>query len=362
MKIEKKYSKFAVADTYDRMINAGVVLDANMLENFKSVLAIKAATKKYAEGQPLDREDVEFLKSNIRVMIYDAIKRHGNDCLDYVKEDTSPHQYIMGAYYYLTALAMDELNCPELPKEMGKDLFPQATRRLIETKPPRQSAQEYFNKQRRKDFVDISGGIINLIEKIDENKKKNKIDHKSIAELYGQYRALSERQANHTGIWRFFHGKENQYRNDLLELMAKSLKGYLPDGKIDLTKEPTEVYQDSLYSDYMKRINTLSKLAELKPEDAYGYGEYKHNYKPFPEDKKKESAPKKENQENFVQEQKEAVQDQKDSVQDQQNPERAQEELLKRLTGDLADDSAERSSKIDISETGARAKTDQQLI
>lgn len=343
MKIEKKYSKFAVTYTYDRMISAGVALDANMLENFKSVLGIKAATKKYAEGKPLDSEDVEFLKSNIRVMIYDAIKRHDDDCLDYVKEDTSPHQYIMGAYYYLTALAMDALNCPELPKEMGKDLFPQATRRLIETKPPRQSAEQYFNKQRRKDFVDISGGIINLIEKIDENKKKNKIDHKSIAELYGQYRALSERQANHTGIWRFFHGKENQNRNELLELMANSLKGYLPDGKIDLTKEPTEVYQDSLYSDYMKRINTLSKLTELNPEDAYGYGEYKHNYKPFPADKKKASAPKKENQENFVQEQNE----QEKLDQDQKN-------LTEQLSKDLEDDSTKHLSKIDPQENEVR--------
>ena len=359
MKIEKKYSKFAVTHTYDRMISAGVVLDANMLENFKSVLGIKAATKKYAEGQPLDSEDVEFLKSNIRVMIYDAIKRHDNDCLDYVKEDTSPHQYIMGAYYYLTALAMDALNCPELPNEMGKDLFPQATRRLIETKPPRKSAEQYFNKQRRKDFVDISGGIIALIEKIDAKKAEKKIDHKSIAELYGQYRALSERQARHTGIWRFFHGKENQYRNDLLELMRKSLKGYLPGGKIDLTKEPTEVYQDSLYSDYMKRINTLSKLTELKPEDAYGYGEYKHNYKPFPPDQEKESDSKKKDQEQKDKEQKDKENPvQENPVQENSDQEKKdQQDLFERLSGDLEEHTTERVSKIESSETQIRANS-----
>ena len=351
MKIEKKYSKFAVEYTYDKMRSVGVELDGEMLESFKRVLEDRAATKKYTEGQPLDRDDAEIIKRNIDILINGAIKKH-DKLSDDAKERTSPHQYIMWSYYYLTALAMDTLNCPELPKEMGKDLFPKATRRLIETKPPRKSADEYFKKQRRKDFVDISGGIMALIEKIDARKAEKKIDHKSIAELYGQYRALSERQARHTGIWRFFHGEENQNRNDLLELMKKSLKGYLPGGKIDLTKEPTEVYQDSLYSDYIKRINTLSKLTEVTPEEAYGYDDYKYNRKPFPPDQEKESDPKKKDQDQKEKEQK----DQENPVQENSDQEKKdQQDLFERLSGDLEEHTTERMSKIESSETKIRA-------
>ena len=361
MKIEKKYSKFAVKYTYDKMIEVGVELDKEMLDSFKSVLEDRAARKKYAEGQRLAPEDVELLKNNIRVLINGAIKKH-DKASDSVKERTSPHKYIMWSYYYLTALAMDTLNCPELPAKMGKDMIAQATQRLIDTKPPRKSAQEYFNKQRSKDFLDISDGIISLIEKIDENAK----DHKSIAELYGQYRALSERQANHTGIWRFFHGEENKNRNKLLELMASRLKEHFPGGEIDLTKEPSEVYRNSMYNDYMKRINELLDLTELTPESAYGYYDYKNNLKPFPEDqKKKDTKQKDKEKENSVQGDKEnSVQDDKDnSVQENSVQENSvqeqndQQELFDRLTGDLAEDATERLSKIDPPETRARSMT-----
>ena len=365
MKIEKKYSKFAVKYTYDKMIEVGVELDKEMLDSFKSVLEDRAARKKYAEGQRLAPEDVELLKNNIRVLINGAIKKH-DKASDSVKERTSPHKYIMWSYYYLTALAMDTLNCPELPAKMGKDIIAQATQRLIDTKPPRKSAQEYFNKQRRKDFLDISDGIISLIEKIDENAK----DHKSLAELYGQYRALSERQANHTGIWRFFHREENKNRNELLELMASRLKQHFPGGEIDLTKEPSEVYHNSMYNDYMKRINELLDLTELTPESAYGYYDYKYNLKLFPEDQKKDPKQKDKDKENSVQDEKDkensvqenSVQDQnenvqEESVQEQNAPDMDQVELIGRLTDDLAEDSSERLSKIDPPETGARSMT-----
>ena len=72
MKIEKKYSQIAVEYTYDKMIAAGVVLDKEMLESFKGVLKVRAATKNYAEGQPLAPEDVELINSNIRVLINGA--------------------------------------------------------------------------------------------------------------------------------------------------------------------------------------------------------------------------------------------------------------------------------------------------
>ena len=346
MKIEKKYSKIAVGYTYGKMLEAGVKLDPTILDSYKSVLKVMAANKKYAEGQQLDNEDVERIKSNIGVLINDAIKKHDADSLDFVKEHTSPHQYIIGAYLYLTALAMDELNCPELPKNMGKDMFEKATRRLIETRPPMQSAEEYFNKQRRKDFLDISDGIFDLINKVNENKK----DHKSLAELYGQYRALSERQANHTGIWRFFHREENENRNELLKLMENTLKQRLPGGTIDLSKEPNTIYQDSLYNDYIKRINTLSDLLEIRAESeqAYGYQEYKQNPKLFEEYQKRESIQEQKEQK------KESVQEQE---QEQQKLDQDQQELIDQLTEDLAKDSNEPLSKIDPPKTEARTKT-----
>ena len=333
MKIEKKYSQIAVKYTYDEMIAAGVELDAAMLESFKSGLRGMAATRNYEEGQQLAPEDVNLIKGNIRVLINGAINNH-DASLDFVKEDTSPHRFIFGAYCYLTALAMDTLNCPELPKDMGKDLLATATRRLIDTKPPRQSAEEYFNKQRRKDFVDISGGIMKLIDTVGKNAK----DHKSLAELYGQYRALAQRQANHNGIWRFFHREENKNRNDLLKAMEFSLKQR---GVVDLTKEPTDIYRDSMYSDYMKRIDTLCEITEEEPENAYGYYEYKNNPEPFA----------------AHQEQPEQVQEQPEQVQEQQEPNLDQEKLIERLTGDLAENSTERLSKIDDPESQVRAKT-----
>ena len=45
MKIEKKYSKFAVEYTYGKMRSVGVELDGEMLESFKRVLEDRAATK-----------------------------------------------------------------------------------------------------------------------------------------------------------------------------------------------------------------------------------------------------------------------------------------------------------------------------
>ena len=127
-------------------------------------------------------------------------------------------------------------------------------------------------------------------------------------------------------------------RNDLLKVMEVSLKQR---GVVDLTKEPTDIYRDSMYSDYMKRIDTLCEITEVEPENAYGYYEHKNNPELFA----------------AHQEQPEQVQEQPEQVQEQQEPNLDQEKLIERLTGDLAENSTERLSKIDHSEPEARAKT-----
>ena len=55
MKIEKKYSKFAVKYTYDKMIEVGVELDKEMLDSFKSVLEDRAARKNMPRVSGLHR-------------------------------------------------------------------------------------------------------------------------------------------------------------------------------------------------------------------------------------------------------------------------------------------------------------------
>lgn len=275
MKLEQKYAKVALDYTKDKMEKLNVEFEPTTLNRYLENL--KKLTAKGVFDKGLSHEDRYF--AYIAVSIEELM----DDAVDYfeaqpdtVKHTTSVQDYVMAAYDYLTCVTLAETkltNLPYSPFTAGGKPISCASKLIARMPDKMDTSKSYFDNQRGKDAKEISGQITSLVGKVMSNGN----DFESVAELYAEYKALSERQKNHTGIWRFFHKNENLQREALLNTMKTALESRLPNKTIDLTKEPSQVYKECEDVVVRRRVTKAVEAREQDLADAFGYREYVDN-------------------------------------------------------------------------------------
>ena len=98
-----------------------------------------------------------------------------------------------------------------------------------------------------------------------------------MAELFADYKALKDRQNNHGAIWRFFHSKENQERNNLLKQMEDVMKKKLPDNVFEKIETPLDIIKYQKWGDITKGIDIFMTRRDFTPEIDFGYSAYQEN-------------------------------------------------------------------------------------
>lgn len=141
------------------------------------------------------------------------------------KPINDPVEHLLTLTDYFYVMGMQRLGCPN----MQLFVFNNDVKTVIQEYALKMdkvlhkydiSTEREFTKQRGKNAKELEKRFSDHIVAI--NKQDNKPQH--VGELIAEYQALKERQNRHIGIWRFFHSKENQARNELLSKMEDAIK------------------------------------------------------------------------------------------------------------------------------------------
>ena len=200
--------------------------------------ALKLFENKYREGEPIDSENIGFLAETTSTILKNVARLTINQYKNGKRErSANPEEIIMLAADYIYLHSMEKMGCPDIPlyfNKAVKDTILSASKTVQNVFfPLEMSKEDSFKKQRKKDAdVLISGKVGKAIAAI--NSKNYTI--RQVGNLIAEYQALAERQKRHTGIWRFFHGAENEARNNLLANMKNAINSALVGYNFDIDK------------------------------------------------------------------------------------------------------------------------------
>ena len=231
MHILQQHTQSFCQETEKRLKSLGLneMIPDQMLNDFDKLLEEMANESKYAEGERILVPDLHRLNSSVRRILSELTERFV--ARDSALEPTQRHKSdifnsMMVASDYLFARASRALGSPDMPPSFGienrktvADLTMDSETKIRAIDYKEATAEEHFKKQRKRDAA--------VVIKDNEDLEKNIINCRAtpleIAQYAAEYQALKQRQENHTDIWRFFHGKENERRNALLAHMKKVL-------------------------------------------------------------------------------------------------------------------------------------------
>ena len=274
MHIPKQYVNAALRIASEKMEKNGVSFDKKAIDAYVNSLKQKAKIHKFEENKftPMGTLD-EPIK-----MMYDLVSGLKDSFMQKSLADrnhTNIPEYIKAGYTYIYALAMKELGSPVIPnadlKSIDDSVGPMA-RELSNSRINFDiSLDDYFNAQRGKDADELyNGGIGDLIEKTN----KGTASPEELGELFAECRALMTRQEGHGRFWRWFHGKEQEYRSALIDDMTDALSKQIPDAA-DLLKrsaDPLTTVRDAISGSIQKTVfDEHFKVHALKSKETFGY-------------------------------------------------------------------------------------------
>ena len=193
---------------------------------------------------------------------------------DDFKKKTNLSHYSILAYRHLFALAMKELNSPEVNEYAFYKPVSELARKMSRETPAAKNVtvEDTHKQQRRMDAKDVikMRGVDYYMNHIKQGFQRPD----EIGQLYAEYRALSIRQENHTGIWRFFHRGENEARTNLLKEMENTLKMVIPEEILAEKPSAKEIMQ---YCEWKKTKTYIPQFLNTSSPAQFGYYDHKHN-------------------------------------------------------------------------------------
>jgi hypothetical protein len=168
---------------------------------------------------------------------------------------------------YLFATALDELGCPDIPPffgDEGKKSFADHMK-VMSTVTNREdyeavSTDTQFKLQRKKSAEKVRTATTEYFNR----SSYNPLQPLDGAKFTAEYQTLKKRQNNHGPIWRFFHGKENEKRMELLAAMKAELEKYIDTDTMDIDSvSPNEV------AEYMDRKKVDKMLEKEFDKDGF---------------------------------------------------------------------------------------------
>ena len=204
--------------------------DTLLMSSYRYTLSTIANKSNYQEGQKISEEDLNTIKEKVNSIITtiaNEIKKKEPEMGHFDKMYFNGFNTLMAATDYLYAMAMEKLGCPDIPASFGADVCEnnQKHAKELDTKIKKSyfddqySTKTYFDKQRKKDAVDVRRKNKDLIR----NCNSQIATTEQLAELVAEYQALNLRQKGHGRIWRFFHSGENDERTELLNDMKAAI-------------------------------------------------------------------------------------------------------------------------------------------
>ena len=243
--------------------------DAMQMIAFNNLLDNIAKKNIYQEGTKISESDLNDIKEKVNFFIIDIAgdlekKEHELDKID--RMYFNGFNTLMAATDYLYAHAMKKLGCPDIPPSFGDDVTKNVQKyaKSLDTKIRKAyydedySAKTYFDNQRKKNADVVRFNNKSLIS----DCKSSLANPEQLAQLVAEYQALVLRQKGHGRIWRFFHGSENEDREQLLEDMKEAITKAVGE---DINLDPEE-----------KTPSEIAALLNNKLIDKKGIDDFNH--------------------------------------------------------------------------------------
>ena len=229
MRIEAEHLDIAVRAAYQKKKDAGIVFDTAAMATFRIALNELARKRKPTDAPVMTEEEIKAIKPSFISLISGATAKFISQS-DEAKESANIQDYVFVAHDYAVAVMLDVLKCNEISSKDYLGLDGGAiglARNLINAKSDKmKDTKTFFNEQRRIDADVLENKLSDLMQKVSD--KESRPSPEDVAQLYGEYQALVQRQKNHNGFWRFFHKEENINRTELLAKMKQTLDMHLP--------------------------------------------------------------------------------------------------------------------------------------
>ena len=274
MFIPQKYAAIAVKYTSAKIEKQGVVFDDRFLQYYiNKIREMSKQDPTIREGQELPFNKWYDIYADITSMMDYATRRVSEMSANF-KRDVKADEYILSALNYLIAVTEYELGSPELPIQNFREHYKGWAQNIVRAKPETNVALDAtFDNQRGIDAFDLRHDVIQpLLDAINNNENVAE----NVGQLYAEYRALVNRQANHGFFWRLFHPFENTDRNDLISELETTLKRYAPNLTFDAKTEldPGNVVKSAEKERAAKGVDDEVNLYTSNASDKFGYSAY----------------------------------------------------------------------------------------
>ena len=227
-------------------------LTAELELAFITLIQDMAKQRNYKVGESIYESDLKQISSLVKPMLAGLGSKLANKKREKARDQESRAQYetlpsLLAATDYLFAFAMNELGCPDIPKNFGTDVEDKiceiaatSDNKVLEQDYSLITTDNFFDAQRKINAKTLESNFKILGNHL-TNKSATPLD---VAKYAAEYQALRKRQENHTSLWRFFHRGENKKRNELLAQMKKTLKGALGASALIETAAPEQLAKE----------------------------------------------------------------------------------------------------------------------
>lgn len=270
MYLTKEQIKTARKNNHEKCREYNIPFPTKYLQDFEQTLS--AFENKYKEGTQIEKEDLALFgeKTAGLLRFMTGVMREQAQKGERTKMPR-PEEFVMAATDYLYLQCMEKLGCPNIPVAFNdnvKKVMTACARELHRNYVKFDFSKEKAFKEQRRIDADklLAGNVGENLRDINEGR----MNLSKIGRLIADYQALTERQKRHTGVWRFFHGKENEARNALIGEMRASLKKVLgPNVDID-NAIPAEVSRKLAFDRIDNNIEKAISERFEKTELVYG--------------------------------------------------------------------------------------------
>ena len=276
MKIPQKFAKIALQNADEARRAQGIEFDTSTMNAFRTALQEMARTGQYTEGAKLQGEHWSNIIQHCDRLIAGAVITLQNQSLTR-QRNVNAKDYVQAASNYLLAVAANELNCPDLPimRDPWKEKLGTWIHDVVDAKPNADiDLADAYNRQRGINAKGLAEHAQYLISNATRDGKPN---YDALGELYAEYHALSQRQANHGAVWRFFHSKENTARNNLLKNMEICLEKHGGLYSLENPNAAAEFIKDVEKKSSNSMINLDTVKFDTSPAETFGYEKYERN-------------------------------------------------------------------------------------
>ena len=285
MRIEQQDLEKALKKTAKTAAEAAIYFKPEEIASFKrKISGLVEAEKEDPQKTPLFRgRSLERIGQAVFDLVYNTVYSEFKTQTDRIKNRVDIQKQLTIAGDYAFALLQNELGGREIPKDIfktfSKHLVNIAVQMINLKKDKMPPSQAYYREQRRRNANELQPKLDGMMEEL----KKYPISPETLANLFGEYKALQQRQADHGRVWRFFHGKENERRTALMNAMREALIAHIPEPTLDEeTTTPSEIAKLGEKLNITKAMDNHINAIEANPAEIMGY----ENYVDVPEEEK----------------------------------------------------------------------------